>query len=236
MLCLGASKDSTSFRDRFCSSGVVSERQRLRCPKSRDRPNQADEQKGLFCVHSFDRAFRLVLPTGMVAVLATIMTVGWSTEPDRYFRGYAPRQPVPFSHQLHASSLKIPCGYCHSGATRSRFAGVPAVQTCMGCHSVTKTDSPSIQQLAQIYDRGQALEWKRAHTLPDYVFFDHRPHVNAGVACQTCHGEVQNMKVLTRQMSLRMSNCLACHRDPLLALPQGSKVLKGSENCSSCHR
>jgi hypothetical protein len=187
-------------------------------------------------MHPFDRMFRLVLPVGTVAVMGTILTVAWSTEPDRYSLGYAPDQPLPYSHQLHAGALKIPCAYCHSGVTRSRTAGVPSVEVCMGCHKVTKTDSPAIRQLTHTYDSGQALDWKRVHTLPDYVFFDHRPHVNGGIACQTCHDEVENMKVLTRRMSMRMSNCLACHRGPHLALPNGSKVLRGPESCSACHR
>lgn len=106
----------------------------------------------------------------------------------------------------------------------------------MGCHKVTKTDSPAIQRLTHLYDSGGTLAWERVHTLPDHVFFDHRPHVNAGVACQACHGEVQTMPVLTRQMSLRMSNCLACHRDPHQALPRDSKITKAAEHCAACHR
>ncbi len=187
-------------------------------------------------MHPFDRLFRFVLPVGAVAILGTVVGVGWTTQPDRFVRGYAPEQPIPFSHQLHAGTLKVPCAYCHSGASRSRVAGVPSVETCMGCHRVTKTDSPVIKQLAAAFESGEALEWKRVHTMPDHVYFDHRPHVTAGIACQTCHGEVQNMKVLTREMSMRMSNCLACHRDPHEALPKGSPIKQGPENCAACHR
>jgi hypothetical protein len=187
-------------------------------------------------MHPFDRLFRFVLPPGVVAVLATVICVGWFTQPDRFARGYAPEQPIAFSHQLHAGTLKVPCAYCHSGASRSRVAGVPSVETCMGCHKVTKTDSPEIKKLTAIYESGQPLTWNRIHTLPDHVFFDHRPHVAAGIACQSCHGEVQTMKVVSRQMSLRMSNCLGCHRDPHEALPQGSPIKRGPENCAACHR
>jgi len=106
----------------------------------------------------------------------------------------------------------------------------------MGCHRVTKTDSPEIKKLAAIYNAGESLEWKRVHSLPDHVYFDHRPHVTGGIACQTCHGEVQTMKVVSRQMSLRMGNCLGCHRDPHEALPKESTIKRGSENCVACHR
>ena len=84
--------------------------------------------------------------------------------------------------------------------------------------------------------RAEPLEWKRIHSLPDHVYFDHRPHVNAGILCQTCHGEVQTMNVVYQNMSMRMSNCLGCHRAPKDALPADSKILKGPEHCYACHR
>jgi hypothetical protein len=187
-------------------------------------------------MHLYDRAFRLVLPVGATAVLATVVAVGWFTQPERFVRGFAPVQPIPYSHRLHAGALKIPCLYCHTGAARSRVAGIPAVETCMNCHRVTKTDSPAIVALTQIYNSGAPLEWKRIHDLPGHVYFDHRPHVNGGIACQTCHGEVQNMDVVSQRMSMRMSNCLGCHRDPGAALPAGSPIRRGPENCCACHR
>jgi hypothetical protein len=187
-------------------------------------------------MHLFDRVFRLVLPLGAVAVLGTVLTVGWLAEPDRYAKGYAPQQPIPFSHQLHAGTLKLDCQYCHTGVTKSRTAGVPSLETCMGCHKVTRADRPAIQQMAKLFNEGGIVAWKRVHTLPDHVFFDHRPHVNGGIACQSCHGEVQTMPVLRREMSMRMSNCLACHRDPHAALPKGSTITKAAENCAACHR
>jgi hypothetical protein len=187
-------------------------------------------------MHPFDRVLRFVLPVGALAVLGTVLSVGWLTQPDRYAQGYAPAQPIPFSHQLHAGTLAMPCAFCHSGAEKSRIAGIPSVETCMGCHRVTKTDAAPIRELARIYESGEALAWQRVYSLPDHVFFDHRPHVNAGIACQACHGEVQNMPVLTRRMSLRMGNCLACHRDPHAALPKDTKIARAREDCAVCHR
>lgn len=187
-------------------------------------------------MHTIDRAFRLVLPLGAAAILATVLAVGWFTQPDRFAKGYAPEQPIPFSHQLHAGTMRIQCLYCHAGAEKSRVAGVPAVEVCMGCHRVTRTDRPAIQKLTKIYESGQPLPWKRVHTLPAHVFFDHRPHVHAGIACQTCHGEVQDMPVVTREMGMRMGNCLGCHRDPRAALPRDSGIQRGPEHCTACHR
>ena len=179
---------------------------------------------------------KFILPVGFLAILATVMGVGWYTEPDRLVRGYQPEQPLPYSHQLHAGILKIPCLYCHSGALKSRHAGVPSVEKCMNCHKVTKVDSPDIKKLAALYTSGEALRWQRIHLLPDHVYFDHRPHVNAGILCQTCHGEVQTMPVVYQNMSMRMGNCLGCHRDPQDALPAGSKIVKGAQYCYACHR
>jgi hypothetical protein len=106
----------------------------------------------------------------------------------------------------------------------------------MGCHGVTKVDSPEIQKLAALYESGESIEWRRVHALPDHTYFDHRPHVNAGVECQTCHGEIQEMVVVAQRMSMRMSNCLECHRNARQAVPEDSSIEVASENCWTCHR
>lgn len=187
-------------------------------------------------MHPRDRFWRIVLPLGAVAVVATMLAVGYATEPDRFALGYAPAQPIAFSHKLHAGDNHIPCLYCHTGAERSRHAGVPAVETCMNCHKVTRTDRPEIKRVTAAFNAGQAIAWQRVYTLPDHVYFDHRPHVLAGIACQTCHGEVQNMERVSREMLMRMGTCLACHRDAHAAVPAGSKVTTGKTQCMACHR
>jgi hypothetical protein len=187
-------------------------------------------------VNPYDRFVRVVLPIGALAILLTVSIVGWFTQPDRFVKGYAPEQPIPYSHRLHAGIMKIQCQYCHTNVLRSRHAGVPAVETCMNCHRVTKTESPAIKKLTAIYESGQPILWKRVHRLPDHVYFDHRPHVAAGIACQTCHGEIENEEVVSQKMSMRMGNCLGCHRDPKAALPPGSPITRGPENCYACHR
>jgi hypothetical protein len=178
----------------------------------------------------------VILPVGAGLILLTVTAVGWFTQPDRFARGYAPGQPIAYSHRLHAGVLKIPCLYCHTNARRSRHAGVPAVETCMNCHRVTKTDSPEIKKLTAIFESNQPLKWRRIHSLPDHVYFDHRPHVNGGIECQTCHGEIQSMDIVSQYMSMRMGNCLGCHRDAHDALPPDSRVKEGPEYCNACHR
>ncbi|MBI5623283.1 MAG: cytochrome c3 family protein [Elusimicrobia bacterium] len=182
------------------------------------------------------RPVQAVLASCAGLIGLTVLTAGWLTQTDRLSRGYAPVQPIPFSHRDHAGAMAMSCLYCHSGAARSRAAGIPGEAVCMGCHSVTKTESPSIKTLKEAFDSATPIPWKAVHSLPGHVFFDHRPHVNAGVACQTCHGPVQEMTVVSQRMSMRMSHCLGCHRDPKSALPQGSAIAKAPENCNACHR
>lgn len=185
---------------------------------------------------NLDQLSRFWMLVGAGAVATTVAVVGWFTQPDRFAQGYAPAQPIAFSHKLHAGTLKVPCQYCHGGVRTSRYAGIPPVDTCMNCHRVTKTDSPEIQRLAEAAQTGAPVRWLRVHALPDHVYFDHRPHVAAGVACQTCHGEVQTMDVVSQHMSMRMGNCLGCHRDPHAALPPDSRIRRAPENCNACHR
>ncbi len=179
---------------------------------------------------------KFILPVGIGAILATVLAVGWYTQPDRYVIGYQPTQPIPYSHRLHAGTMQMPCEYCHTGVRQSRQAAVPPLDTCMNCHKVTRTDQPAIRRVAALAASGEAVLWKRIHRLPDFVFFDHRPHVAAGLICQTCHGEIEGMDVVAQRMSLRMGNCLGCHRDPKAALPPGSPIRQAPQDCWACHR
>ena len=109
--------------------------------------------------------------------------------------GEAPLQPIAFPHDRHVQVAKIQCQYCHSAARNSIHAGVPELQTCLGCHkngNVLK-DSPEIQLLLEYGKRGEPIPWTRVHDLPDFVTFSHMRHVRAGVDCTECHGQVQTM-------------------------------------------
>ena len=160
--------------------------------------------------------------------------------------GYEPTQPIAFSHRLHAGELQLQCLYCHSGAERSRHAGIPAANVCMNCHRFVSTTfgavraedalakkesrasrrivAPEIQKLynavgfdpanpkAPLGDGQRPIAWVKVHNLPDFVYFDHRPHVNAGVVCQTCHGPVETMERVRQAQDLSMGWCVNCHR------------------------
>jgi hypothetical protein len=168
-----------------------------------------------------DRSSKAVIPLLIFAVLG----VGaWAFFDTFSNVGYAPKQPVAFSHKLHAGTRKIPCLYCHSNAERSRHATVPAMNVCMNCHTVARTDRPDIQKITALYNENKPVEWVRVHRVPDYVYFSHRWHVAKGIACQHCHGQVQNMERIQQVATLKMGFCISCHRQ------NGA-----SQECNTCH-
>jgi hypothetical protein len=128
--------------------------------------------------------------------------------------GYAPVQPVPFDHSLHAGQLGLDCRYCHSFVEVSGHANVPTSQTCMACHNQIRSDSPLIAPVKHSYESGRPLPWVRVHQAPDFVYFNHAAHVNRGVSCYSCHGQVNEMPVVFHAESQSMAWCLDCHRAP----------------------
>jgi hypothetical protein len=133
-----------------------------------------------------------------------------------YFRqiNVAIEQPVPFSHQLHNSSLGIDCRYCHVSVNQSSFANIPATETCMTCHSQIATNSPRLALVRESYATGQPIEWVKVHKVPDFVYFNHAIHVTKGVGCSNCHGQVNEMPVVWQTQAFYMGWCLNCHRNP----------------------
>ena len=193
-------------------------------------------------MHRLDWLLRLILPVTAGTAVIAMAIVAWTTEPNRFEKGFAPEQPLTFSHKLHAGDNKIACQYCHIGVTDSRFATIPSVESCMNCHRQAKPGTDLIKELTRIYEEGEALKWKRVHRLPDHVYFDHRPHVNANIDCAVCHGDMTKKVFPEQVMSVRMGSCLNCHRDPHAQIPQESlrmnldPKLLGGEHCNACHR
>ncbi len=157
------------------------------------------------------------LPLKLIAVVALpvllIAAAGLAyVFPNASNQGYAPAQPIPFSHKKHAGLYQIPCQYCHVGVERSKHASIPAVGVCMNCHSVVKTDSPLIQQIKAAYDKNEPIEWVRIHEVPDYVYFPHKRHIAAGLACENCHGDIKTMDRVYQFAAVNMGWCMDCHR------------------------
>jgi mono/diheme cytochrome c family protein len=127
-------------------------------------------------------------------------------------RAPAPTQPIEFSHIVHAGSYRIDCQYCHAGARRSTFAGLPSVERCMGCHKIVAAQgNPEIQKLQEHWNQKQSIPWVRIHKVPNYVYFPHKRHIAAGLACQTCHGPVETMQRVAQIAPLSMGWCIECH-------------------------
>ncbi len=173
--------------------------------------------------------------------------------------GFAPGQPVLFSHRQHAGELRIDCRNCHASVETSAFAGMPSTQTCLTCHSQIFTDTPMLRPVIQSAAKNVPLRWIQVTHLPDHVYFDHSIHVNKGVGCTTCHGEVGKMALTATGERLTMRWCLDCHRDPGSRLRPSSEIFAATSppvhsraeraellrfynihtenltNCSTCH-
>ncbi|RAJ11255.1 c-type cytochrome [Arenibacter echinorum] len=160
-------------------------------------------------------------------------------------QGYAPIQPIHYSHKIHAGDNAIECKYCHSSARVSKTSGIPSLNVCMNCHKSIyeykgNPEGPSQEDLANGYTNefytgeikklykavgwdeenqkytgeSKPVEWVRIHNLPDFAYFNHSQHVSvAGIECQTCHGPVQEMEIMSQYAPLTMGWCINCHRE-----------------------
>ena len=181
------------------------------------------------------------------AALAAAVTVLSAYSGASSSEGFAPEQPIAFPHPVHVQTLGMNCLYCHFSANKSPDPGMPAVGTCLGCHNnvavgpnrravgnAPARTSTEIKKLIDNYadaaGRPKApIEWVRIHKLPEYVRFPHMRHVNAGVACQSCHGQVQGMARVSQFASLNMGWCVNCH------IGKSNPPFRARYDCASCH-
>lgn len=183
-----------------------------------------------------DYYLKIRLPLILFVAAAAFTATYFFSRAERDGIGYAPAQPILFSHKLHAGQMRIDCKYCHSGVTRSPNAMVPPVSTCMNCHTIARKGRPEIIKLTKYYEEGKALPWKRIHKVPDYAYFNHSVHVNRGIDCANCHGAVENMDVVQQVNQFTMGACLECHRTAPTRFASLPNIKKGPENCGACHR
>ena len=159
-----------------------------------------------------------------VAVCGGVLATGVTLATGYYFTpkytrvGYQPTQPVPFSHKKHVGEVGLDCRYCHSFVEVSSHANVPTNQTCLNCHGADKGQiKKESEKLAAVRDAdktGEPIQWIKVHKAPDFVYFNHSVHVNRGVSCQNCHGQINEMEVVRHAEPQSMSWCLDCHRNP----------------------
>jgi hypothetical protein len=188
--------------------------------------------------------------------LSVVLTVWFWFSPRHTDVGYQPLQPVLYSHKLHADLLGIDCRYCHRAVEEGPHAAVPDTETCMNCHKQVKADSPRLQLVRDHHLSGNPIPWIKVHMLPDYAYFSHAAHVNAGVGCASCHGRIDHMEIVRQAEPLSMGWCLECHRAPehhlrpldritdMAFVPdpeQGKRFIRERNlhpptHCSACHR
>jgi mono/diheme cytochrome c family protein len=162
----------------------------------------------------------------------------------------APRQPIFFNHVIHATSFGIECQYCHADARRSDYAGLPSVDRCLGCHKIIGAqDNPEIRKIHAYAQRGEAIPWVRVFKMPEFTYFPHKPHIRAQVACQTCHGPIERMRVVGAETGPRLTNdlkrliglrppqpplsmgwCVDCHR-----AENHARGTRAPLDCVTCH-
>ncbi len=206
------------------------------------------------------------IPMFLIAgVLSTVVVVTfgfWYFGSPKYLEvGYRPKQPVPYSHKLHAGDLGMDCRYCHIGVEKSAHASVPATSTCMNCHTQVAAKSEKLLPVRESYATNKPVEWVKVHKVPDFAYFNHSVHVNVGVGCKSCHGNVAQMdeRGVMQVEQLSMGWCLDCHRNPEPHLRPKSEVtnmdwvapanqkefaaklisekkIKPPVDCGACHR
>ena len=172
-------------------------------------------------------------------------------------QGYQPVQPIHYSHKIHAGDNQIDCNFCHSSARKSQTSGIPSLNVCMNCHKNISEVAPETAtqeyskefydgEIAKLYNavgwdaenqeytgKTEPVKWVRIHNLPDFVYFNHSQHVTvAGIACQTCHGEVQTMEVVEQFAPLTMGWCITCHRETNVNLASNEYYAKIHEELS----
>lgn len=157
----------------------------------------------------------LQLAGGLLVSGALAAAGVWYYGTPKYLRvGYQPTQPVPFSHRTHVDQMGLDCRYCHSGVEQSWYANIPSPSFCMNCHSQVLPTDPRLAPVRDSYKSGEPIPWVQIHRTPDFTYFNHAVHVNRGVSCVSCHGQVNRMVEVRHEQSLSMGFCLECHRDP----------------------
>jgi hypothetical protein len=171
----------------------------------------------------------VLLVLAVLPVYAAALVV-YGLDPVTLDNNYQPVQPVPYSHALHVGGapgvkdpLGLDCRYCHNTVERADFAALPPTETCMNCHRAIWPKSDKLTMVRDSFGSGTGssglkpgdpIHWRQVTTVPDYVYFNHAAHVNSGVSCVECHGNVNHMDVVYQAKPMNMAWCLQCHRDP----------------------
>ena len=145
----------------------------------------------------------------LFTILATAAFVLLFYRTPSAFRG--PEQPIPFSHNVHSGIKQIQCQYCHPYVAFSTFPGLPPVEKCLHCHNYIIANHPWIREEHRYFNTGTPTPWRKVNYIAEHVLFNHQRHINKKVACQECHGPVQDQHRLPSKV-WRMGECVECHQ------------------------
>jgi len=175
----------------------------------------------------------LVSPLGKIGLLVVGLVVLSVAVWGINLTQISPEQPIEFPHQRHLAH-GVQCLYCHPGASQGPAAGLPTQTKCWGCHqqlSITQT-SEKLKPLVQAVENNQPLQWVPVAIVPDFVHYNHRPHIAAGINCEECHGDLTKVDVYENPQKLNMGFCLNCHRERSQDDPELRTKLT---DCGTCH-
>ena len=190
----------------------------------------------------------VISPMGRIAVLIGAVVVLSLGGYGVYASQQAPEQPIQFRHDVHVN-LGVQCLYCHPGALRGASPGLPTQTKCWGCHQqIAKTQtSERLAVLVDYVQNNKPIEWVPVAQVPDFVHFNHRPHIAAGLNCENCHGDLSKMEIYENPQTINMGWCLTCHRartedniqnnpnsDPDVSAMLQEKRTKLTD-CGTCH-
>ncbi len=179
------------------------------------------------------------LSIAIVAAMVAFFVVSawWSQPPAVLGFGSGPEQPISFPHTVHVNMAGMDCQFCHRNPSTDEAATIPSLEQCQFCHDFDKIDgskrSPeakaSIARIINSLDgvslkTPEPLNWIRVHRMPDHVQFIHAPHIQKGISCSTCHGDVGSMEVVKQVRNLKMRDCVDCHRQN-----------NAPTDCATCH-
>lgn len=203
----------------------------------------------------------MIIAGGLLAGGALVAGAWYYLTPKYARVGYQPLQPVAFSHATHAGQLGLDCRYCHNAVERSWYSNIPVSSKCMNCHDQVLKDDPRLALVRESARTGRPIPWVQVHRVPDFVYFNHSVHVDRGISCVECHGQINQMDEAYQVKPLSMAFCLDCHRHPELKLRPPDRItdlnwkpaspeaqqqfglkamndwkVESLQTCSACHR
>ncbi|NIV16516.1 MAG: cytochrome C [Aliifodinibius sp.] len=163
----------------------------------------------------------------IIFVLTIIGGAGWAIAQTQV----PPDQPIEFPHNRHVG-LGVQCLYCHPGAWKGKSSGIPTQSKCWGCHQQIEKQTPELEKLKEYVETGESIPWVPVAIVPDFVHYNHRPHIAAGLNCETCHGEMSEMTIAEQRVEMNMGWCLDCHIE---RAGENEELKTKLLDCTTCH-